>query len=251
MHRRTLLHEPLDEKERRRQLCASKVRRLQRLGIIVKHCRMHQVTYNSFRYPEKRYIARHLVALPLPYNIHPERNKKRRVARVRALAETHASDSTVVYVDAAKHQYYRTPTQRWLSEPQTTNCLAPAASEQHLRRPHPKLGPRKAVLLRQLQTGTVLTLALARHVCPGLYESAKCSICAQELTTLTHVLWGCDACAGGKIADALPPDIVNHIGSPDHEGQLNAIQRLDAALARQKRTEQTLVARAGPAVVEF
>ncbi|KAL3259424.1 hypothetical protein MRX96_002069 [Rhipicephalus microplus] len=50
-----------------------------------------------------RDIARHLVALPLPRNIHPQRNEERWVAR--ALAETHASDSTAVYVDAAKHQY--------------------------------------------------------------------------------------------------------------------------------------------------
>ncbi|KAH8022950.1 hypothetical protein HPB51_006380 [Rhipicephalus microplus] len=50
-----------------------------------------------------RDIARHLVVLPLPRNVHPQRNEERRVAR--ALAETHASDSTAVYVDAAKHQY--------------------------------------------------------------------------------------------------------------------------------------------------
>ncbi|KAH8039409.1 hypothetical protein HPB51_006919 [Rhipicephalus microplus] len=105
--------------------------------------------------------------------------------------------------------------------------------------PHLRLGWRDGVLLRQLQTGTVLTPALARHVCPRLYESAKCSICARKLAKLTHMLWGCDACARGAITDALPPNIVNHIGSPDHEAQLNAILRLDAALARQKRTEQT------------
>ncbi|KAL3217429.1 hypothetical protein MRX96_032382 [Rhipicephalus microplus] len=52
-----------------------------------------------------RDIARHLVVLPLPRNIHPQRNKERRVARARALAETHASDSTAVYVYTAKHQY--------------------------------------------------------------------------------------------------------------------------------------------------
>ncbi|KAL3179484.1 hypothetical protein MRX96_037874 [Rhipicephalus microplus] len=52
-----------------------------------------------------RDIARHFVVLPLPRNIRPQRNKERRVARARALAETHARDSTVVYVDAAKHQY--------------------------------------------------------------------------------------------------------------------------------------------------
>ncbi|KAL3193787.1 hypothetical protein MRX96_000083 [Rhipicephalus microplus] len=52
-----------------------------------------------------RDIARHFVVLPLPRNIHPQRNEERRVARARVLAETHASDSTAVYVDAAKHQY--------------------------------------------------------------------------------------------------------------------------------------------------
>ncbi|KAH8032980.1 hypothetical protein HPB51_004728 [Rhipicephalus microplus] len=52
-----------------------------------------------------RYIVRHLVVLLLPRNFHPERNKKRRVTRARALAETHTIDWTAVYVDAAKHQY--------------------------------------------------------------------------------------------------------------------------------------------------
>nr|XP_037278276.1 uncharacterized protein LOC119171601 [Rhipicephalus microplus] len=326
-----------------------------------------------------RDIARHLVVLPLPRNIHPQRNKERRVARARALAETHARDSTAVYVDAAKHQYrphtyvavvvratdgkllnacsVRATSAEQAEEaaialalngtPQVTTILSdsrtamanfgrgsigtaaasllprsksttthlrwfpgsrrshPGRSGQPQRKggrrrtrarapcgappppprpsdaeeavppdsdqlldygsilqwyregrrtlpgPHPRLGRREGVLLRQLQTGTVLTPALARHVCPGLYESAKCSICAREMATLTHVLWGCDACAGGVTTDVLPPDIVNHIASPDHEAQLNAIQRLDAALARQKRTEQTpIVARAGPAVVE-
>ncbi|KAH7959877.1 hypothetical protein HPB49_014647 [Dermacentor silvarum] len=105
--------------------------------------------------------------------------------------------------------------------------------------PHPRLGRREGVLLRQLQTGTVLTPALARHVCPGLFESATCSVCARELATLAHVLWGCDACAGGTVRDSLPPDMEHYISSPDHQAQLQAIQRLDAALARQKRTEAT------------
>ncbi|KAH7986594.1 hypothetical protein HPB49_025889 [Dermacentor silvarum] len=105
--------------------------------------------------------------------------------------------------------------------------------------PHPRLGRREGVLLRQIQTGTVLTPALARHVCPGLFESATCSVCARELATLAHVLWGCDACAGGTVRDSLPPDMEHYISSPDHQAQLQAIQRLDAALARQKRTEAT------------
>ncbi|KAH7977619.1 hypothetical protein HPB49_003048 [Dermacentor silvarum] len=105
--------------------------------------------------------------------------------------------------------------------------------------PHPRLGRREGVILRQLHTGIVLTPALARHVCPGLFESATCSVCARELATLAHVLWGCDACAGGTVGDSLPPDMEHYISSPDHQAQLQAIQRLDAALARQKRTEAT------------
>ncbi|KAH7970293.1 hypothetical protein HPB49_002339 [Dermacentor silvarum] len=105
--------------------------------------------------------------------------------------------------------------------------------------PHPRLGRREGVLLRQLQTGTVLTPVLARHVCPGLFESATCCVCARELATLAHVLSGCDACAGGTVRDSLPPDMEHYISSPDHQAQLQAIQRLDAALARQKRTEAT------------
>ncbi|KAH8042802.1 hypothetical protein HPB51_025854 [Rhipicephalus microplus] len=54
---------------------------------------------------------------------------------------------------------------------------------------HPWLGRREGVILTQLQIGTVLTPTLTRHVCPGLHESAKCSICARELATLTRV-WG-------------------------------------------------------------
>ncbi|KAH7953615.1 hypothetical protein HPB49_010600 [Dermacentor silvarum] len=308
-------------------------------------------------------VARRLVVLPLPRNVHPDRNKERRVARARALAETYADDAKAVYVDAAKHQRkpktyvaavvratdgkvlnacsVRATSAEQAEEaaialalsgiPGATTILSdsrtaianfargsvgtPAASllpktkstTTHLRwfpahvgvipggaanrneeadvvarelayraapprpseadeadfldpdplldyggilvwyregrralpGPHPRLGRREGVLLRQLQTGTVLTPALARHVCPGLFESATCSVCARELATLAHVLWGCDACAGGTVRDSLPPDMEHYISSPDHQAQLQAIQRLDAALARQKRTEAT------------
>ncbi|KAH7975030.1 hypothetical protein HPB49_022909 [Dermacentor silvarum] len=308
-------------------------------------------------------VARRLVVLPLPRNVHPDRNKERRVARARALAETYADDAKAVYVDAAKHQRkpktyvaavvratdgkvlnacsVRATSAEQAEEaaialalsgiPEATTILSdsrtaianfgrgsvgtPAASllprakstTIHLRwfpahvgvipggaanrneeadvvarelayraapprpseadeadfldpdplldyggilawyreghralpGPHPRLERREGVLLRQLQTETVLTPALARHVCPGLFESATCSVCARELATLAHVLWGCDACAGGTVRDSLPPDMEHYISSPDHQAQLQAIQRLDAALARQKRTEAT------------
>ncbi|KAH7953483.1 hypothetical protein HPB49_009219 [Dermacentor silvarum] len=311
-------------------------------------------------------VARRLVVLPLPRNVHPDRNKERRVARARALAETYADDAKAVYVDAAKHQRkpktyvaavvratdgkvlnacsVRATSAEQAGEaaialalsgiPEATTILSdsrtaianfgrgsvgtPAASllprtkstttylrwfpahvgvipggaanrneeadvvareltyraappppprpseadeadfldpdplldyggilawyregRRALPGPHPRLGRREGVLLRQLQTGTVLTPALARHVCPGLFESATCSVCARELATLAHLLWGCDACAGGTVRDSLPPDMEHYISSPDHQAQLQAIQWLDAALARQKRTEAT------------
>ncbi|KAH7953674.1 hypothetical protein HPB49_010992 [Dermacentor silvarum] len=290
-------------------------------------------------------VARRLVVLPLPRNVHPDPNKERRVSRARALAETYTDDAKAVYVDAAKHQRkpktyvaavvratdgkvlnacsVRATSAEQAEEaaialalsgiPEATTILSvsrtatanfgrgsvgmPAASllpttkstTTHLRwfpahvgvipggaanrneeadvvarelaypdeadfldadplldyggilawyregrralpGPHPRLGRREGVLLRQLQTGTVLTPALARHVCPGLFE---------KLATLAHVLWGCDACAGGTVRDSLPPDMEHYISSPDHQAQLQAIQRLDAALALQKQTEAT------------
>lgn len=91
------------------------------------------------------------------------------------------------------------------------------------------------MLLRQLQTGTVPNPALARHVCPGVYESDKCSVCALVTADLAHLMWGCDrhsACMGSK---DLPPDIIQLMSSSEHERQLQAVQRLEAALAWQRR----------------
>lgn len=102
--------------------------------------------------------------------------------------------------------------------------------------PHPRLGRREGVLLRQLQTRTVLTPALARHVCPGYYVQVQCSVCAREPATLAHIMWGCEVQQDGAEPDSLPPDIVDYISSPDSAAQLLAIQRLEDALARQERT---------------
>ncbi|KAH7937536.1 hypothetical protein HPB49_012879 [Dermacentor silvarum] len=57
--------------------------------------------------------------------------------------------------------------------------------------PHPQLTREQAVLYRQLQTNSVLTPALARFICPDVYESTKCSVCNSATATLTHVLWDC------------------------------------------------------------
>ncbi|XP_077540075.1 uncharacterized protein LOC144152613 [Haemaphysalis longicornis] len=107
--------------------------------------------------------------------------------------------------------------------------------------PHRDLSRAEAVKLRQLQTETVLTPALARHVCPDLYESARCSVCERETATLTHIMWGCDCAVrdgGGDRQDPqdpYPPDVRECVGSAEPQQQRRAIQRLEAALALQRR----------------
>lgn len=306
-------------------------------------------------------VVRKLVILPLPRNVHPERNEERRRARAKVLIETHADDSQAVYVDAAKHHckpgifvlaiiratdgqtinacsirttsaeqaeeaaialalrcrpevttilsdsrsaithysrgYTGTPAAKILPNVKTTTThlrwfpahmgtvsgrfanrneeadavarelacrtTPPRPSEaeetttanseplmefgeilgwyretrRQLPTPHPGLSRREGVLLRQLQTRTVLTPALARHVNPGLFASVMCSACGDGPATLAHLMWGCGVPVQGNTWDSFPPDIEQCVTSPHQAMQLQAIQRLDAALARQRRTE--------------
>lgn len=79
-------------------------------------------------------------------------------------------------------------------------------------------------------------------MCPDAYESALCSVCAITNATLTHILWDCTRNPVEAAAqERLPDNIANAITSPDYAVQLQAVQQLEAALARQKRGE----ARAG------
>ncbi|KAH9365779.1 hypothetical protein HPB48_004165 [Haemaphysalis longicornis] len=50
-----------------------------------------------------RSLCEQIVVTPLPRNMHPERNRERRTARARTLAETYSTDNTAVYVDAARY----------------------------------------------------------------------------------------------------------------------------------------------------
>lgn len=104
--------------------------------------------------------------------------------------------------------------------------------------PHRDLTRWEAVRLRQLQTETVLTPSLARHVCPELYVSEMCSVCASARATLAHILWGCDAdSADGPV---LPPQVEQRVGSTDPEDQRRAVRQLEVALALQRRKGDTL-----------
>ncbi|KAH7953319.1 hypothetical protein HPB49_007166 [Dermacentor silvarum] len=105
--------------------------------------------------------------------------------------------------------------------------------------PHPQLTREQAVLYRQLQTNSVLTPALARFICPDVYESSKCSVCNSATATLTHVLWDCKLNTEEAAAypGRLPTDIARAVTAQDSEQQLQAVQRIETALARQTRRD--------------
>lgn len=105
--------------------------------------------------------------------------------------------------------------------------------------PHPKLTRQQAVLLRQLQTQSVITPALARHVCPDVYASDVCSVCGQHRATLAHILWDCAVhpVEAADLYGRLPDTITSAVYSTDLDAQTLAVQQLEAALARQKRSE--------------
>ncbi|KAL1415855.1 hypothetical protein MTO96_028638 [Rhipicephalus appendiculatus] len=106
--------------------------------------------------------------------------------------------------------------------------------------PHRELSRAEAVKFRQLQTECVLTPALARHVCPDMFVDAKRSMCERELATLRHIMWGgCNSAmhnGNGQCQDATYPEEVRAwIRSEDLKTQRRAIQRLEEALAKQRR----------------
>lgn len=104
--------------------------------------------------------------------------------------------------------------------------------------PHPKLNRAEAVLYRQLQTNSVLTPVLARHVCPDIYENVLCSMCKRTNATLAHLMWGCERhLIEADDARRMPEDTTLAMNSSEHEIQIRTIQRLEAALAGQKRGE--------------
>lgn len=105
--------------------------------------------------------------------------------------------------------------------------------------PHPELTRQQAVLLRQLQTQSVITPALARHVCPDVYASDMCSVCGQHRATLAHILWDCAVhpVEAADLYGRLPDTITSAVYSTDLDAQTLAVQQLEAALARQKRSE--------------
>lgn len=101
--------------------------------------------------------------------------------------------------------------------------------------PHPGLTRAEAVLYRQLQTDSILTPVLARHVCPEVYESDICRLCERERATTAHLLWNCQLRPReASETTTLPPQYNAAKKSKDYNTQLQAVQQVAAALERQR-----------------
>lgn len=101
--------------------------------------------------------------------------------------------------------------------------------------PHPGLTRSEAVLYRQLQTGSLLTPVLAKHICPEVYESDVCRLCAKERATAAHILWNCELYPYEASAmKTIPLQFEAAARSGDYDTQLQAVQQVAAALDRQR-----------------
>ncbi|KAH7949129.1 hypothetical protein HPB49_005555 [Dermacentor silvarum] len=58
-------------------------------------------------------------------------------------------------------------------------------------RAHPRLSRAEAVLLRQLQTGSLPSPGLMHRMYRETYPTAKCKVCRREMADHTHILWDC------------------------------------------------------------
>ncbi|KAH9373729.1 hypothetical protein HPB48_018626 [Haemaphysalis longicornis] len=103
------------------------------------------------------------------------------------------------------------------------------------RRTYPGLTRAEAVLYRQLQTHSVLTPALARYVCPEVYETDICHLCQDQRVTLAHILWQCNNAATGT---TLPQEIEGAKCSANLDTQLQAVNTIIAALELQRPSSQ-------------
>lgn len=100
--------------------------------------------------------------------------------------------------------------------------------------PHPRLTRQEAVTYRQLQTNSLLTPVLARHMCPEVYASDKCKWCASERATTAHILWDCRTHPTEAKEKGIPPQFITATRSCDYNTQLLAVQLVTEALDNQR-----------------
>lgn len=195
---------------------------LQRLGINPPQVYEHQDRI----VPIEDDIIRKIKVLPLPRNVHPDRNAERRAARARALAERHNSDEGVVYVDAAKHRDRPNTYVVVVAVRATTGELLNACS---IKARTAAQAEEAAIALALASSPTITTvLSDSRTAIASYARNAVCGTAASLLPerkeTTTHIRWfpahvGC--IAGGTVnrneeADAIARELAHRAVLPAH-----------------------------------
>ncbi|KAH6929226.1 hypothetical protein HPB50_025193 [Hyalomma asiaticum] len=79
---------------------------------------------------------------------------------------------------------------------------------------HQDLTRSEAVTYRQLQTGSLPTPVLMKHVCSRVYVSGLCRVCKSERATAAHILWDCEQNPKeARTVTTIPPWLVAAAGS--------------------------------------
>lgn len=104
--------------------------------------------------------------------------------------------------------------------------------------PHPELTREQASIFRQLQTNSLLTPVIMRHISPELYPDDTCVLCNNARATAAHLLWDCEVRpVEASTRTDLPPWYQDVTRSYSKEDQLSAVQQILSALERQHRSE--------------
>ncbi|XP_077564790.1 uncharacterized protein LOC144180295 [Haemaphysalis longicornis] len=103
--------------------------------------------------------------------------------------------------------------------------------------PDPGLSRAEAVLLRQLQTGSLPTPALMHRMYPEAYPTAMCQLCCRETADQKHILWNCVTSPMEARSRTIPPRLAEAARSYTYENQHWAVQQVLRALARHETRE--------------
>lgn len=104
--------------------------------------------------------------------------------------------------------------------------------------PHPDLTREEASTFRQLQTNSVMTPVVMKHIQPELYTDDTCVLCNNARASTAHLLWDCEVRPNEAATRTdLPPWIQEAVRSCDKDTQLSAVQQVLAALEKQHRSE--------------
>ncbi|KAG0433961.1 hypothetical protein HPB47_019444 [Ixodes persulcatus] len=109
--------------------------------------------------------------------------------------------------------------------------------------PHTRLSRAEAVLLRQLQTGSLPSPGLTHHMNPETYPTDRCKVCRKETADHTHILCDCIKHEEEARSRTIPSRLEAAAKSYDQDQQLWAVQQVLGALKRQGPGEPTTASR--------